>query len=130
MTSTINTADTGQTLGVYSAGPGPYLVLPLFPPLTVRDGIGFAVDSAMNPLSYVVPSAASTGSRGLNLVNERASHLERFEDVEEEVLDLYTAVRNAYLQRRQRAIQERVHQSPSALSGEPGRQAVDVSDAR
>jgi phospholipid-binding lipoprotein MlaA len=123
-------ADTGQTLGVYGVGPGPYLVLPLLPPLTVRDGMGFAVDSAMNLLSYVSPSAANMGSRGVNLVNERASHLERFEGVEEEVLDLYTAVRNAYLQRRQMAIQERVGQSSSALSGEPVRQAVDASDAR
>jgi len=123
-------ADTGQTLGVYGAGPGPYLVLPLLPPLTVRDGIGFAVDGAMNPLSYFVPSAANTGRRGVNIVNERASNLERFEGVEEEVLDLYTAVRNAYLQRRQRAIQEGVSQSQSALPGEPGRRAAGVSDAR
>jgi phospholipid-binding lipoprotein MlaA len=123
-------ADTAQTLGVYGAGPGPYLVLPLFPPLTVRDGMGFAVDSAMNPLNYVVPFAANTGSRGANIVNERAANLERFEDVEEEVFDLYTAARNAYLQRRQRAIQERVSQIQSALSGEPGHQAAGASDAR
>jgi phospholipid-binding lipoprotein MlaA len=123
-------ADTGQTLGIYGAGPGPYLVLPVFPPLTVRDGMGFAVDSAMNPLNYVVPFGANTGSRGANIVNERAANLERFEGVEEEVFDLYRAVRNAYLQRRQRAIQERVSQPPSALSGEPGRPAAGASDAR
>jgi phospholipid-binding lipoprotein MlaA len=123
-------ADAGQTLGVYGAGPGPYLVLPVLPPLTVRDGIGFAVDRAMNPLSYTVPFAANAGSRGANLVNERASHLERFEGIEEEVLDLYMAVRNAYLQRRHRAIQERVSQIQSALLGEPGRHAARASDAR
>jgi phospholipid-binding lipoprotein MlaA len=106
-------ADTGQTLGIYGVGPGPYLVLPVFPPLTVRDGIGFAVDRAMNPLTYVVPSAANTGGRGVNIVNERASNLERFEGVEDEVLDLYTAVRNAYLQRRQRAIQDAGNRHPS-----------------
>jgi hypothetical protein len=50
--------------------------------------------------------------------------------VEEATLDLYTAVRNAYLQRRQRAIQEGVRQSPSVLSGEPGRHAAGTSDAR
>jgi phospholipid-binding lipoprotein MlaA len=49
----------------------------------------------------------------VNTVNERASNLERFEGVEDGVLDLYTAVRNAYLQRRQRAIQEGVSQRPS-----------------
>jgi phospholipid-binding lipoprotein MlaA len=123
-------ADTGQTLGVYGAEPGPYLVLPLLPPLTVRDGIGFAVDSALNPLNYVAPFAANAGSRGTNLVNDRALNLERFEGVEEATLDLYTAVRNAYLQRRQRVIQEGVHQSSSALSGEPGRHAAGISDAR
>jgi phospholipid-binding lipoprotein MlaA len=123
-------ADTGQTLGVYGAGPGPYLVLPLLPPLTVRDGMGFAVDSAMNPLNYVIPFAANAGSRGTNIVNDRALNLERFEGVEEATLDLYTAVRNAYLQRRQRVIQEGVRQSSSALSGEPGRHAAGTSDAR
>jgi phospholipid-binding lipoprotein MlaA len=101
-------ADTGQTLGVYGAGPGPYLVLPLLPPLTVRDGVGFAVDTALNPLNYVAPLAANVGSRGTNIVNDRALNLERFQGVEEATLDLYTAVRNAYLQRRQRAIQEGV----------------------
>jgi phospholipid-binding lipoprotein MlaA len=88
--------------------------LPLFPTLTVRDGIGFAVDGAMNPLSYLAPSAANTASRGVNMVNERASNLERFESVEDEVVDLYTAARNAYIQRRQRAIEERVTRTPAA----------------
>jgi phospholipid-binding lipoprotein MlaA len=120
-------ADTGQTLGVYGVGPGPYLVLP---PLTVRDGTGFAADSAMNPLNYVVPFAANTGSRGANTVNERSLNLEAFEEFEEGTFDLYTAVRNAYLQRRHRAIQERVSQSQSALSAEPDRQAAGASDAR
>jgi phospholipid-binding lipoprotein MlaA len=123
-------ADTGQTLGVYGAGPGPYLVLPLLPPLTIRDGIGFAVDSALNPLSYVAPSAANTGGRGLNLVNERSLNMDTFEEFEEASLDLYTAVRNAYLQRRRIAIQEKVSQSPSALPGEVSHQADGASDAK
>ena len=123
-------ADAGQTLGVYGAGPGPYLVLPVLPPLTVRDGIGFAVDSAMNPLSYVVPIGANTGRLGVNTVNERSHNLDTFEAFEEGTFDLYTAVRNAYLQRRHRAIQERVSQIQSAQLGEPGRHAARASDAR
>jgi phospholipid-binding lipoprotein MlaA len=39
-------------------------------------------------------------------VNSRALNLEVFEDVEEGTLDMYSAVRNGYLQRRARAIQE------------------------
>jgi phospholipid-binding lipoprotein MlaA len=98
--------DTGQTLGVYGVGPGPYLILPFLPPLTVRDGIGFAADTALDPLNYVLPFAATAGKTAGKTVNDRSANLELFESVEENVLDLYSAVRNAYLQRRQKAIKE------------------------
>jgi len=98
--------DTGQTLGAYGAGPGPYLVLPLLPPLTVRDGIGLAVDGLLDPLNYVLPFAALAARTGAGTINERSLNLEFYENVEESVLDLYTAVRNAYLQRRAKAISE------------------------
>jgi phospholipid-binding lipoprotein MlaA len=98
--------DTGQTLGVYGVGPGPYLIVPFLPPLTVRDGIGFAADAAMDPISYFIPFAAAAGRTAGKTVNDRSQNLEFFESVEENVIDLYSGVRNAYLQRRQRAIQE------------------------
>ena len=99
-------ADTGQTLGRYGVGPGPYLVLPFLPPLTVRDGFGYAADSAMQPLSYVAPFEATAGMRGGQLVNDRSLNLDTFEEFEQMTFDLYSAVRNAYLQRRQRMIEE------------------------
>jgi len=98
--------DTGQTLGVYGVGPGPYLILPILPPLTVRDGFGYAVDAALDPLNYVIPFAATAGKTAGNTVNDRSLNLEFFESVEENTVDLYSAVRNAYLQRRQNAIQK------------------------
>jgi len=97
-------ADTGQTLGIWGVGPGPYLILPLLPPLTARDAFGFLADTAMDPLSYFIPLAASFGKRGGDVVNTRSQNLELFESVEESTVDLYSSVRNAYLQRRQRAI--------------------------
>jgi phospholipid-binding lipoprotein MlaA len=100
-------ADTGQTLGVYGVGPGPYLIVPLLPPLTVRDAIGFGVDSLLDPLSYVAPMLASTATTAGKTVNERSLNLTLFQDVEDSVLDLYSAVRNGYLQRRQRDIDQR-----------------------
>ncbi len=100
-------ADTGQTFAVYGAGPGPYLVLPFLPPLTVRDGVGFAVDSALDPFNYVIfPFAALTAIPLGKRLNDRAFNLELFETVEETTVDLYTAVRNAYLQRRHKLIRE------------------------
>jgi phospholipid-binding lipoprotein MlaA len=99
--------DFGQTLGVWGVGPGPFLVLPFMAPMTVRDGIGLGVDSAMDPLTYYIPFIwERLVMRVVNLVNDRSLNLEVFEGVEETTVDLYTAVRNAYLQRRARQIRE------------------------
>jgi phospholipid-binding lipoprotein MlaA len=98
-------ADTGQTLGRYGVGPGPYLVLPFLPPLTVRDGIGLAGDTAMQPIGYVAPLEAAVAMRVGQAVNDRSLNLETFAELERVTFDLYTAVRNAYLQRRQRMIE-------------------------
>jgi phospholipid-binding lipoprotein MlaA len=98
--------DMGLTLGHYGVGPGPYLVLPFQPPSTVRDTIGYAADIAMDPRAYVFPFAANFGIKAGQVVNDRALNLETFEEFERAVFDLYTAVRNAYLQRRQQALAE------------------------
>jgi phospholipid-binding lipoprotein MlaA len=98
--------DTGQTLAVYGVEAGPYLVLPFLPPMTVWDGIGYGIDGLLNPISYFAPFAANAGMRAADTVNDRSLSLEVFQDVEESVLDLYSAVRNGYLQRRQQAIRE------------------------
>ena len=98
--------DTGQTFGVYGAGPGPYLVLPFFSPFTVRDAIGYAFDAAMDPINYVLPLLPSIAKKGEDILNERALNLDTFESVEEATLDLYSAVRNAYLTRRKQQIAE------------------------
>ncbi len=98
--------DTGQTFGVWGIGPGPYLVLPFLPPLTIRDGIGYAFDAAMTPYVYFAPWYATFGGTATNTVNERSLNLDRFERVAETTVDLYSAVRNAYLQRRAAAIKQ------------------------
>jgi phospholipid-binding lipoprotein MlaA len=93
--------DFGLTLGVWGVSQGPYLILPFLPPLTVRDGIGRAVDGAMNPLDYVIPFFPHQISlQAGEVVNDRALNLELFQGFEESALDLYSAVRDAYLQRR------------------------------
>ena len=118
--------DTGQTLGVYGVKPGPYLVVPFLGSFTVRDGIGYLIDIGLDPINWLVfpfieidgvPSAvahknrdtstiAQIGTRAGYIINERSLNLETFEGVEEATLDLYSAVRNAYLQKRAKAIRE------------------------
>jgi phospholipid-binding lipoprotein MlaA len=98
--------DMGQTLAVYGVKPGPYLVLPFFPPSTVRDTVGTTVDGLLDPLSLVIPVVGSVTKRVGTTVNDRSINLELYEEVEASVLDLYGATRNLYLQRRERAIRE------------------------
>ena len=122
-------ADTGQTLGVYGIGPGPYLVVPVLPPLTVRDAIGYGVDTLLDPLAYFVPLLASAGTTAGKTVNERSLNLTLFQDVEDSVLDLYSAVRNGYLQRRQRAIEQRRTEVKKYFESRPSpRPRVSESD--
>jgi phospholipid-binding lipoprotein MlaA len=98
-------ADFGQTLGIWGISPGPFLVLPLMPPLTVRDGIGTAVDGAMDPLSYVLPFIwTRLGMKIGNTINDRSLNLDLYQGFEETTVDLYSAVRNGYLQRRDNMI--------------------------
>ena len=100
-------ADFGQTLGIWGVGPGPYLVLPFLPPLTVRDGIGYGADGAMNPLYYYIPFFPDAfAMRVGDTVNDRSLNLDLFQGIEESTVDLYSSVRNGYLQRRARMIKE------------------------
>jgi phospholipid-binding lipoprotein MlaA len=118
--------DTGQTLGYYGMKPGPYVVLPFLPPFTVRDLIGYVGDIALNPINWMVfpiievngipslvahhnrttSSIAQIGGRVEEILNDRSLNLEKFQGVEEATLDLYTAVKNAYIQKRRNAIRE------------------------
>ena len=99
--------DLGQTLGVWGFGPGPYLVLPFLPPLTVRDAVGFFADGAMNPLSYFIPFlTAQFPMKVGETVNDRSENLDLYQGFEESTVEFYSALRNAYLQRRQKLIQE------------------------
>jgi phospholipid-binding lipoprotein MlaA len=97
-------ADAGETLALYGAGPGPYLVLPTFPPLTVRDAIGRGIDGALDPIGYVLPFFANRAKSFVSAVNERSLNLKLYADVEDSVIDLYSAARNGYLQRRREII--------------------------
>jgi phospholipid-binding lipoprotein MlaA len=93
--------DFGMTLGHYGVPPGPYLVLPLLGPSTVRDTSGLVVDYYGNPLTYVTPDSLSWSLYGVNLVNTRANLLGATDVLSDAALDKYSFVRNAYLQRRQ-----------------------------
>ncbi len=105
--------DYGQTLGVWGAGPGCYLVLPILGPSTVRDSIGSLVNMNGGDAWYNVTVVNQTqyfseadyyASRLLNGIDFRAKNLESFESLENSSVDLYASVRSLYLQDRYRKV--------------------------
>lgn len=96
--------DFGQTLGVWGFDSGPYLVLPLFGPSTVRDGLALPVDRMVSPSQVVDNGDARTGINLLQLVNGRANLLGATRMLDEIALDRYTFVRDAYLARRRNQV--------------------------
>jgi phospholipid-binding lipoprotein MlaA len=97
-------SDFGQTLGKWGVGAGPYVVLPLLGPSTLRDTAGFPVDVYGNLWGYKDPVWVRNSGVGLNLVNTRAKYLDAGNLLEDAALDKYSFVRDAYLQRRKSQI--------------------------
>ena len=96
--------DTGQTFGVWGAGPGPFLVLPVVLPVSdVRDASGYPFDAVLNvgdsPLiSTVVPGLWPVTL--LRTINRRALADEDLRELRAASIDWYAAARDGYLQRR------------------------------
>lgn len=103
--------DFGQTLGRWGAESGPYLVLPILGPSSVRDGAGLVVDS-FGYLPWRVPTwrkwnhyvAWRNSLAALGFVSLRASLLDAESVLEQAALDRYAFVRDAYLQRRRNLV--------------------------
>ena len=90
--------DFGQTLGAWGVESGPYLVLPIFGPSSVRDGIGRVPDMMVDPLPQIGDDDTQLGLQVLRVIDTRAQFL----DAERVISgDRYTFIRDAYLQRRQ-----------------------------
>ena len=100
--------DLGQTLGYWGVGPGPYLVAPFFGPMTLRDAVGFGVQSTfLYPVAYIDDDAYRAGAMALNYVDFKADLLSAGRILGEAALDEYEFVKNAYLDRRQNLIEDR-----------------------
>lgn len=92
--------DFGQTLAVWGLRKGPYFVLPVLGPSTVRDAGGVVFDLGANAINFFDPESARYLLNGLHLVDARAELLPSDKLVAEAALDKYSYFRSAYLQRR------------------------------
>lgn len=96
--------DFGQTLGVWGAPPGAYLVLPILGPSTARDVIGLPGDLYFSASNLFGEPRDANAVRLWSGVHQRARALGATNLLGDVALDQYAFIRDAYLQRRQTLI--------------------------
>jgi phospholipid-binding lipoprotein MlaA len=97
--------DLGQTLGVWGVPAGPYLVLPLLGPSSLRDSVGTAVGlSSRTSPEYTEDPAVANAAFLLGVVHARAGLLGASKLLDDIALDRYTFLRDAYLARRRNLV--------------------------
>ncbi len=96
--------DFGQTLGHWGVGSGPYLVIPLLGPSTLRDTAALPVDFQGNLVSQIDDVSVRNTLTATRLVNARANLLKQEGLMEGAALDKYTLMRDVYLQYRRNLV--------------------------
>lgn len=99
--------DFGQTLATYQVNAGPYVVLPLLGPSSVRHTVGRVFDFALNPLTYLLASAPLESTlvpRVISVVDQRYRLLAPLDETKRTSFDYYATIRSLYRQRRAAAI--------------------------
>jgi phospholipid-binding lipoprotein MlaA len=137
--------DFGQTLAVWGFTDGPYLVIPIWGPSTVRDGVGLIAD-AYAYLPWWIPDWLDLSHRVawqnsltvLDFINIRANLLDATNILEEAALDRYAFVRDAYFQRRRNLIYDgnpppepadKTTGAPVRLETESAREPLEIAPA-
>ena len=92
--------DLGQTLGVWGVESGPYFVIPIFGPSTVREALAFAVETRADPINKQSSVSLKDSLYIVRAIDFRASVLRAGALLDEAALDKYTFTRDIYLQRR------------------------------
>ena len=98
--------DLGQTLGVWGAPSGAYIVWPLMGPSSVRDSANIASSMTFSATTLIDGAREDNLARLLNVVSTRAAYLSATDLLDSVALDKYAFTRDAYLQRRQSLIDQ------------------------
>lgn len=100
--------DFGQTLALWGAGEGPFMMLPLLGPSNPRDTVGLAADTfALDPTNYLHIKNHfwwAAGRQYLRVLDLRAQTFDTLQDVERSSVDYYASLRNLYRQARDNEI--------------------------
>jgi phospholipid-binding lipoprotein MlaA len=92
--------DAGQTLATWGFEEGPYIMLPLLGPSSVRDTLGTVTDFFIDPVGIVADSEVTIGRAVGNAVVARSRNIVQVRDLQHTSLDYYAAVRSLHRQQR------------------------------
>ncbi|MCX7982982.1 MAG: VacJ family lipoprotein [Syntrophales bacterium] len=94
--------DFGRTLASYGIGHGFFIMWPIFGPSSLRDTFGSLGDHFLQPVSYIRPWYTETAIKGYDKINDASLRIGDYESLKEAAIDAYVAVRNAYIQHREK----------------------------
>lgn len=92
--------DFGQTLGYWGVKPGPYLMLPLLGPSTVRDALALPLDMQGDASQQFSDASTRNALTVTRVLDVRTGLLQTVDVVKAASLDPYSFVRDAFLQKR------------------------------
>jgi phospholipid-binding lipoprotein MlaA len=96
--------DFGQTLGRWGFGPGPYIMLPLLGPSTLRDTSALVLDWRATPVAMLHESRDRVPLAVLQVISTRARLLSVTRAIDEIAIDKYALIRDGFLARRRNQV--------------------------
>lgn len=87
-----------DTLSHYGVGYGPYFVMPIAGPSTIREGGGFLADGLVNPLAYILDNPESLEVRAFDNFQDSNSAISAYLKMRDESQDLYVFMRELHMQ--------------------------------
>ena len=126
--------DFGQTLAVWGVPDGPYVMLPIFGPSSVRDAVGLGVDTVTNPLSFAyrmnnIGLEARLSGPTVRGVTTREKYLDYLDEMKEGSLDFYATMRSLYRQKRRKDISGELESKDLTLSMLPVDEVYEEIDS-
>lgn len=106
--------DLGLTFAAWGVESGPYLVLPILGPSTLRDGWGRIGDYAVDPINWWTFGVQSTSRSSVQILDAKTDNLEIVDDIKKNAIDYYASIRSWYTERRKSLINKEDQVAPDS----------------
>lgn len=92
--------DLGLTFASWGVEPGPYLILPVLGPSTIRDGWGRLGDFIFDPVNWFTFGLQSSTKTCVQVLDAKTDSIEIADEIKKNAIDHYASIRTWYTERR------------------------------